>query len=35
MCDAARTWTPAIAHDALSLHDTLRSHFGLDEPSLH
>jgi two-component system capsular synthesis sensor histidine kinase RcsC len=35
MCDAARTWTPAIAHDARSLHDTLRGHFGLDEPSLH
>jgi two-component system capsular synthesis sensor histidine kinase RcsC len=35
MCDAARTWTPAIAQYALSLHDTLRSHFGLDEPSLH
>jgi two-component system, NarL family, capsular synthesis sensor histidine kinase RcsC len=35
MCDAARTWTPAIAHYALALHDTLRSHFGLDEPSLH
>jgi two-component system capsular synthesis sensor histidine kinase RcsC len=35
MCDAARTWTPPIAQYALSLHDTLRSHFGLDEPSLH
>jgi two-component system capsular synthesis sensor histidine kinase RcsC len=35
MCDAVGTWTPAIAHDALSLHDTLRSYFGLDEPSLH
>jgi len=35
MCDGASTWTPAISHAALSLHDTLRSHFGLDEPSLH
>ncbi|MFC0399754.1 ATP-binding protein [Paraburkholderia rhizosphaerae] len=35
MCDAADTWTPAIAHYALALHDGLRSHFGLDEPSLH
>jgi two-component system capsular synthesis sensor histidine kinase RcsC len=35
MCDAANTWTPAIAQYALALHDGLRSHFGLDEPSLH
>ncbi|CAB3760995.1 ATP-binding protein [Paraburkholderia solisilvae] len=35
MCDAADTWTPAIAQLAQELHDALRSHFGLDEPSLH
>ncbi|CAB3755624.1 ATP-binding protein [Paraburkholderia humisilvae] len=33
MCDATDTWTPAIAHYAFALHDGLRSHFGLDEPS--
>ncbi len=35
MCDAAGTWTPGIAACAVAVHDGLRSHFGLDEASLH
>ncbi|HEY1998162.1 hybrid sensor histidine kinase/response regulator [Paraburkholderia sp.] len=35
LCQTQPEWTAQMAEDALALHDGLRSHFGLDEASLH